>query len=177
MALPCALGSELIRYFATGGGKKMSSKPFSLGEKPAWSETSAQKCHLTQQLAHASPGVLRRPLPTSRSRRVPGFGGWRKRARALVLASSGRSLPPTGFTNPSCLRICLCPSAAAVHPGALERGFGGLGAGRWPRQRWRRAGMAAPSRASSRPPARSSRGEGRSHPVSCKYLSLFPLES
>lgn len=127
MALPCALGSELIRYFATGGGKKMSSKPFSLGEKPAWSETSAQKCHLTQQLAHASPGVLRRPLPTSRSRRVPGFGGWRKRARALVLASSGLSLPPTGFTTPSCLRICLCPSAAAVHPGAPERGFGGSG--------------------------------------------------
>lgn len=109
----------------------MSSKPFSLGEKPAWSETSAQKCHLTQQLAHASPGVLRRPLPMSRSRRVPGFAGWRERARALILASSGRSLPPTGFTTPSCLRICLCPSAAAVHPGRPRTGFfGGLGAGR-----------------------------------------------
>lgn len=106
----------------------MSSKPFSLGEKPAWSETSAQKCHLTQQLAHASPGVLRRPLPMSRSRRVPGFAGWRERARALILASSGRSLPPTGFTTPSCLRICLCPSAAAVHPGRPRTGFlGGSG--------------------------------------------------
>lgn len=107
MALPCALGSELIRYFATGGEKKnkptLSSKPFSLGEKPAWSETSAQKCHLTQQLAHASPGVLRRPLPMSQSR------CWRKRARALLLAGSGRSLPPAGFTTP-----LLPPSSASA---------------------------------------------------------------
>lgn len=126
MALPCTLGSELILYFATGGEKKLSSKPFSLGEKPAWSETSAQKCHLIQQLAPASPGVLRRPLPVSQR---SGSGCRRKRARPLVLASSGRSLPPAGFTTPYCLRICLCPSAAAPLGGLGGSGRPGSAAG------------------------------------------------
>lgn len=102
------------------GKKPLSSKSFSLGEKPAWSETSAQKCHLTQQLAHASPGVLRRPLPMSQPRCGPGF--------ALLEEAS----PGAGFG-----RLWPLPSPGRLHhpllPPHLPLPFSCSRVSRWPR--------------------------------------------
>lgn len=169
MALPCTLGSELILYFTAGGEKKkkLSSKPFSLGEKPAWSERSAQKCHLIQQLAHASRGSCGVHCPCPRA-----AGG--EPARPLLLAAPFPQQLHRPLLPPHLPLPFSPPALQSSGPGARGRpvaaqrcsGIGDRG-----------SGMAAPAGASSRPPARSSRGEGRSHPVSCKYLSLFPLES
>lgn len=166
MALPCALGSELIRYFATGGGKKNNNPVFKA--LFPWGKASLVRNVRAEMSSDPATGSRLPGGPAASPAHVPvplleeaspsaAFG------RLWPLPSPGRlhHPPPASF-------ICLCPSAAVVHPIGV---LGGSGTVRWP-------GMAAPSRVSSRPPARSSRGEeGRSHPVSCKYLSLFPLES